>query len=115
MVSSDDPSARLRDALAAMESAAAANAERSLQVQVRAAQMRAALAAGRSALELIEGEPAPRTVELLSHNMAILETVGAELRAAQAAALRDEGLTLAAIAELFGVTRQRVPALLRSR
>lgn len=106
---------RLLAALAAMEFAAAANAERSREVEQRAADMRAGLEAGRTVLDIVEAEPSPRTVELLSLNMAILETVGAELRAAQAAALRDEGLTLTAIAELFGVSRQRVSALVRGR
>ena len=37
------------------------------------------------------------------------------LRRAQAAALHDEGLTMDRIAELFGVTRQRISQILRSR
>ena len=40
---------------------------------------------------------------------------GAVEGAAQALALRDEGLTISDIAELFGVTRQRVSALLRQK
>ena len=47
--------------------------------------------------------------------MASLETVGSELRASLALALRDEGLTIEAIAGLFGVTRQRISALLKQK
>ena len=54
-------------------------------------------------------------VELITTNMATLETAGAEFRAAEALALRAEGLTIGAIAELFGVTRQRISALLKQK
>jgi transcriptional regulator len=47
--------------------------------------------------------------------MANLETAGAEFRAAEALALRAEGLTIEAIADLFGVTRQRISALLEQK
>ena len=50
---------------------------------------------------------------MLSLNMAALETAGAEFRAAQARSLHDEGMTMDTIGELFGVTRQRISALLR--
>ena len=60
-------------------------------------------------------EESPRTVELLSANMSVLETVGADFRARLAHELRREGLTIESVADLFGVTRQRVSALLRQR
>ncbi len=52
---------------------------------------------------------------IISTNMATLETAGAEFRAAEALALRAHGLTIEAIAELFGVTRQRISALLKQK
>ena len=100
-------------ALHAIEGATADNIARSREVRVRAQSLRERLDAGGSLVEWVEGEESPRMVELLSTNMVMLETAGAELRAAQAAALRAEGLTIEAIAELFGVTRQRISALLR--
>jgi transcriptional regulator len=106
---------RLINALAEIERAAADNVERSLVVQQRARHLRAALAAGEPLVELVRGEESPRVVELLSTNMSTLETAGAELRAAQALALREEGLTIESIADLFGVTRQRISALLRQK
>lgn len=112
----DEPTLdRLRAALAAIEAAAAENAERSLLVRRRAADLAAALADGDSVAGWVRAEPAPRMVELLSNNLATLESAGAEFRAVQAIALRDEGLTIQEIADLFGVTRQRISALLRQR
>jgi len=104
---------RLVLALEAIELAAAGNIARSREVQARTRLLRDGLGAGGSLVEWVEAEKSPRMVELLSANKESLETVGAELRAAQAAALRVEGLTIEAIAELFGVTRQRISALLR--
>lgn len=102
-------------ALEDIETAAAENAERSVEVQRRARKLRVRLTAGDALVDLIREEQPPRVVELLSTNMATLETAGAELRAAQALALRAEGLTIGGIAELFGVTRQRISALLRQK
>lgn len=107
--------ARLMAALETIEEAAGDNVERSLEVQRRASELREQLAAGESLVDLVRDEEPPRVVELLSTNMATLETAGAELRAAQALALRAEGLTIEAIAELFGVTRQRISALLKQK
>jgi predicted XRE-type DNA-binding protein len=106
---------RLIDALSAMDDAAAANAPRSREVQRRARRLRQKLENGSSPWEVVQNEDRPRTVELLSANMETLETAGAELRAAQALALRADGLTIAVIADLFGVTRQRISALLRQK
>lgn len=106
---------RLMSALLDIESAAAHNVERSLEVQRRARHLRERLADGGSLVDLVRDEEPPRVVELLSTNMTTLETAGAELRVAQALALRAEGLTIETIAELFGVTRQRISALLKQR
>lgn len=115
MASSSGQLDRLVSALVDIEAAAGDNVERSLEVQRRARELRERLDAGESLVDLVRGEEAPRVVELLSTNMATLETAGAELRAAQALALRAEGLTIEAIAELFGVTRQRISALLKQK
>jgi predicted transcriptional regulator len=42
-----------------------------------------------------------------------MATASSRLRRAQAAALREEGLTVQDVATLFGVTRQRISNLLR--
>lgn len=115
MTSHDAPIERLIGALAEIEAAAGDNAERSRQLQRRARVLRRQLQAGKNLVELVEAEEAPRMVELISTNMATLETAGAEFRAAEALALRAHGLTIEAIAELFGVTRQRISALLKQK
>lgn len=115
MANRTDPIDRLLAALTDLQAAAHDNVERSRQLQHRARDLRKRLQAGDRLAELVEAEPTPRMVELLSTNMATLETAGAEFRAAEALALRAEGLTIEAIAELFGVTRQRISALLRQK
>ena len=112
---SDPHLTRLVSALADIETAADDNVERSLEIQRRARVLRQRLEAGEQLVPLIRSEQSPRVVELLSTNMVTLETAGAELRAAQALALRSEGLTIETIAQLFGVTRQRISALLRQK
>lgn len=98
-----------------MDLAAAENIERSRELQRRVRTVRRRLDAGRSLAPFVEEEPRPRIAELLSANLSTLESAGSELRAALALTLRAEGLTLEAIAELFGVTRQRISALLRQK
>lgn len=115
MTSDDAPIERLLVALTAIEVAAHDNAERSYQLQRRARTLRRRLQTGENLVELVEAEETPRMVELISTNMANLETAGAEFRAAEALALRAEGLTIEAIAVLFGVTRQRISALLKQK
>ena len=115
MGNQSEPVQRLLAALDDLEQAATANLERSRQLQRRARRLRTRLESGSSVASLIEAEEPPRMVELLSTNMATLETAGAEFRAAEAIALRAEGLTIEAIAALFGVTRQRISALLKQK
>ena len=115
MTSQDDPTQRLLSTLTDIEAAATDNLERSRQLQQRARTLRQQLQAGDDLVDLVEAEETPRMVELISTNMATLETAGAEFRAAEALALRARGLTINAIAELFGVTRQRISALLKQK
>jgi DNA-directed RNA polymerase sigma subunit (sigma70/sigma32) len=72
-------------------------------------------AAGRPWSDIVPTEDKPLVVELLSANLDRLSSAGSRLRRAQAKALHDEGLTMEQIAALFGVTRQRVSALLKER
>ncbi len=63
--------------------------------------------------EIADETGRPLVVEMISENLNRLRTSGAALRRAQAAALHDEGLTMEQIADLFGVTRQRISTILR--
>ena len=70
---------------------------------------------GRPWRELVADEPSPLLVELLAGKLDRLAAASSRFRRAQARALYEEGLTMDQIAELFGVTRKRVSALLKRR
>jgi len=80
----------------------------------RAERIREQRDAGLSYREIESGVDRPLIVELTRDNLAALVEAGSRLRRAEARALHAEGMTMEQIAELFGVTRQRVSALLRS-
>ncbi|MBY5162763.1 sigma factor-like helix-turn-helix DNA-binding protein [Salsipaludibacter albus] len=108
----DSPHDRLVAALEAIQAVAEDNTQRNDAIQRRAQRLLDQLDADVSVAELMRREPGPRIVELVSANLASLQDSGAHLRGVQAEALREEGLTMAEIADLFGVTRQRVSSLL---
>lgn len=62
--------------------------------------------------ELVAGEARPLVVEQLAQVLDRLGESSAQFRRAEAQALAAHGLSHARIARLFGVTRQRVGALL---
>jgi DNA-directed RNA polymerase specialized sigma24 family protein len=53
-----------------------------------------------------------RLAEEVDHALRALAGCGEEFRAAELAALREAGLSMAELAKVFGVTRQRVSVLL---
>ena len=108
-----DDRRRLASTLVQIEQALTDNIERSTEIQRRVAQLHQAIGEGADVSTLIAAEPEPRTVEMLSENLASLEDVGSRFRQSLAQALRSEGMTIHAIGDLFGVTRQRISALLR--
>ena len=69
--------------------------------------------ADRPWLEIVTQESRPLVVESISSVMASLATAGHAWRRDQARALHDEHVSINRIAALFGVTRQRISALLR--
>ena len=68
---------------------------------------------GRPWLEVVTSENRPLVVESISAVMASLASAGHAWRREQAAALNGENVSINRIAALFGVTRQRISALLR--
>ena len=78
----------------------------------RARRLQARRAEGRPYREIVPGEPAPLIVETISRSLARLSDAGGRWRREEARALHEEGLSMERIAALFGVTRQRVSALL---
>lgn len=71
--------------------------------------------AGHPWLEIVTGEARPLVVESISTVLGSLATAGHAWRREQASALQAEDVSINRIAALFGVTRQRISALLRER
>jgi hypothetical protein len=90
------------------------NLSRTAVALERAVQIREQRLAGRTYTEIYEHSDRPLLVEILTTNVLELHDVGHRLRTAQAWALRQEGLSTQRIAQLYGVSRQRVMALLKS-
>jgi hypothetical protein len=63
--------------------------------------------------EIVPMEKRPLIVELVTRSLYELSDASSRFRRVEAQALYSEGLTMAEIADLFGVTRQRVAVLLR--
>ena len=104
------------DVLVALERVAAALEENNRQNRIASSRCKSVAkqrAKGRSYREIVAEEDRPLIVEMLTGNLDRLLAAGAELRRAQARALHNEGATMEEIAKLFGVTRQRISALLR--
>ena len=89
-----------------------ANVERANLIKERIDDLRSQVASGVSVAQALATEPTPLIVELITENISSLQEVGARLRWSEASLLREEGMTAADIARLFGVSRQRVSALL---
>ena len=102
----------LLDALQQLDDAADANTRRAEAIRARIGHLRDQLSRGRSVRDVVAEEDRPLIVELVTENMQTLESRGSAVRRAEAEALRAEGLTQQDVAELFGVTRQRISALL---
>jgi uncharacterized protein (DUF3084 family) len=85
------------------------------QARERAHQLQEERRRGRSWETIVLGEERPLIVEQISSAMASLAGAGGNWRRTQAQALREEGVSINRIAALYGVTRQRVSALLRGR
>jgi hypothetical protein len=89
--------------------------ERLSAARVRAEELLSARGAGTSWLDLVASETRPLVVESVSTVMATLARTGSTFRREQAHALQVQHVSINRIAALFGVTRQRISALLRER
>jgi len=110
---SHDPRTRFQDDLSELRSATEANQQRLREILQRLDWIQGELDIGRSLVDVVEEESPPRIVELLTRNLAALQGAGTRFRLAEARALVDEGMTMTRVGELFGVTPQRISALLR--
>jgi DNA-directed RNA polymerase sigma subunit (sigma70/sigma32) len=100
-------------ALADLDTALDANIDRARLMKRRIAQIQRQQQAGSSYREIVASGKSPLLVQLLRESGQALDEAGARVRRTEALALHEEGLTMEEIAESFGVTRQRVSALLR--
>jgi hypothetical protein len=107
----DDATAALRELDKAFESSIA----ELTAARARVATMLASRSAGVSWREVVTGVERPLVVESVTKVLEQLSTGGSVFRRAQAHALHREGMSMERVADLFGVTRQRVSALLRER
>jgi hypothetical protein len=103
------------EALTALEGTLADNEQRTTLIRRRIAQLRRLRSQGAPYAETVAISDGPLIVQLLTESSKALDISGASVRRAEARALYAEGLTMDQIAARFGVTRQRVSALLRRR
>ena len=109
-----DESAAFIAALEDLERALEANTERARRMQARIVELRTAHSAGFPLRQFVPREEQPLIVRLLSESARELDEYGSVVRRVEARALYEEELTMDEIADLFGVSRQRVSALLRN-
>jgi DNA-directed RNA polymerase sigma subunit (sigma70/sigma32) len=100
-------------ALTALEEVIAENNKRATLIKKRMGRIRRARERDLPYSDTVSNEDGPLIVHLLTESSRALDTAGATVRRAEAQALHDEGMTMEQIAAHFGVTRQRVSALLR--
>jgi hypothetical protein len=100
-------------ALRELDHALDQNTARTQRMKQRIREVQAAYAAGRPITEIVAEEGTPLLVQLLTESADTLHTYGSRVRRSEARTLHQEGLTMDQIARLFGVTRQRVSALIR--
>jgi DNA primase large subunit len=101
------------DALDDLDLALDRSIEMAQRMKRRILAIRRAREDGRPLREIVPLEDAPLIVQLLTENTNLLHSYGNRVRRTEARALHREGMTMDEIAKLFGVTRQRVSALLR--
>ena len=106
------PRTRFLAALCEVEHSIDDNLARAKAIKLRINVIRSHYAKGVPLSRIVTEEERPLIVELISQNTAELNFAGSRLRWAEAIALQAEGLTIAEIARQFGVSRQRVSALL---
>jgi hypothetical protein len=85
------------------------------QARARAERLLEDRRSGRPWLEIVTTESRPLIVERISTVLSSLATAGHTWRREQAAALQGEQISINRIAALFGVTRQRISALLKEQ
>ena len=107
-----DPATRALESLLTELDACIAELQRA---RARSATLLEKRRSGRPWLEIVTSEARPLVVESISTVLGSLATAGHAWRREQASALQAEDVSINRIAAMFGVTRQRISALLRER
>jgi DNA-directed RNA polymerase sigma subunit (sigma70/sigma32) len=100
-------------ALRALDHALDENIDRANRMKARIGDLEEGCASGRPIAHIVPEEETPLLVQLLTESAEVLADYGARVRRSEARVLYREGMTMEQIADLFGVSRQRVSALLR--
>ena len=100
-------------ALGELDAVLKENAERERELFQRIAQVRLARENGQEWKSILGAEDEPGTVQLVSTILRRQSEASGYLRRSLVVALRAEGQSIPSIANLFGVTHQRVSNLLR--
>lgn len=103
------------EALRALDSTLQSSIDELTSARARVETVLRARENGSSWRDICHNEQRPLIVESVTTVLDQLSAVGSRFRRAQAKALHHEGLSMERVAALFGVTRQRVSALLRDR
>ena len=101
------------EALEELERALERTVDMAERMRTRIVYLREQCQTGRPLHEIVRSEDPPLIVQMLTESANVLHTYGTRVRRTEARALHQEGVTMEEIARLFGVTRQRVSALLR--
>src|SRR3954465_8464014 len=104
---------RLLQALKALEDALDANTERTRLIKERIVYVREQRANGVAYSEMMGNGSGNAIVRLVADSATALDHYGVRLRRLAALELYESGMTMEQIAAVFGVTRQRVSALLK--
>lgn len=113
MSDSTPPADEVLTALSAVSAAAQRSIDNATLILQRAEQIRNQRADSLPYREIVRLEDRPLIVELLTSSIAELSEAGSRWRREEARALHREGLSMEKIAELFGVTRQRISTLIQ--
>ena len=100
-------------ALDALLEALDANIELAKRCRRRARQLRHQRRRGRAYRDIVPAGDEPLIVQMMRQNLGRLGAAASQLQHAEAAALYAEGMTMDEIGKLFGVTHQRVSAMLK--
>jgi len=112
---SDKEMARFLRALEELDGALDETADMIVAMRKRIATIQDAHREGVPLRDIVPAEETPLLVQLLTLTTGLLHAYGNKVRRAEARALHREGMTMEEIAKLFGVSRQRVSALLRGK